>query len=192
MCVSCVHPWTLSVVSEGLHILLQLMPIPVSATSLEGGGFARSMGCLPPGIYSRMLLTRKESGAWMPTIDFTWYFQQLRGHPSLSDGDPTSHSKEGFSEEVVECIVRFSSPAAYQARWGIFCRWCLGRKGDPFQTTVPLIAEFPLLLFQAQKLTPGTVRGYRAVIANILSCHDRPGLGTYSFSFVAYSGSWPT
>ena len=62
-------------------------------------------------------------------------------------------------------------------KWRIFQRWCEDRSTDPWQATVPLIADFLNYLYDTQKLQPSTIDGYRVAIAGALKHHQGSNIG---------------
>ena len=82
---------------------------------------------------------------------------------------PRKALEEGFSEEVAQRVargkLRGSSWNVYEGIWKIFAEWCAKRKSDPWQSSIQLIAEFLLHLFEGKKHKVKTIEGYRAAIA---------------------------
>ena len=88
-----------------------------------------------------------------------------------------SLQEKGFSRAAAEQISRGhrqSSRAVYDSKWRIFAGWCRDRSVDPFQISVPELAEFFLFLFHEKGLNPRTIKGYRSAIGStISSCRSR-------------------
>ena len=88
-----------------------------------------------------------------------------------------SLQEKGFSRAAAEQISRGhrqSSRAVYDSKWRIFAGWCRDRSVDPFQISVPELAEFFLFLFHEKGLNPRTIKGYRSAISStISSCRSR-------------------
>ena len=88
--------------------------------------------------------------------------------------------RERFSQAAVDQISRGrrqSSRAVYDSKWRIFSGWCAGQSVDPFQVTIPQVADFFVFLFQVKHLNPWTIKGYRSAISSkISSCGSRTEL----------------
>ena len=83
----------------------------------------------------------------------------------------TANKEQGFSEEVaaqIEAPQRGSTRSVYEAKWTIFTKWCLSNQVDFRAPPLKAIADFLLHLFQDRKLQPGTIDGYRSIIADKL------------------------
>ena len=79
--------------------------------------------------------------------------------------------EKGFSEAVAaqtEAPQRGSTRSVCEAKWTIFTKWCLSYQVDFRAPHLKVIADFLLYLFQDRKLQPGTIDGYRSVIADKL------------------------
>ena len=77
----------------------------------------------------------------------------------------------GFSAEVSERVVapqKASTKLLYQGRWKMFQSWCQDLHIDPFQVTIPQVADYLLFLFSDRKLSPRSVEGHRTAIAHTL------------------------
>ena len=83
----------------------------------------------------------------------------------------TAIKEQGFSEAVaarIEAPQKGSTRSVYEAKWTIFTKWCLSNQVDFRAPPLKAIADFLLHLFQDRKLQPGTIDGYRSVIADKL------------------------
>ena len=70
-----------------------------------------------------------------------------------------------------------SSRAVYDSKWRIFSGWCAGQSVDPFQVTIPQLADFCVFIFQVKNLNHRTIKGYRSAISSkISSCGSRTEL----------------
>jgi len=81
----------------------------------------------------------------------------------------------GFSETVARRIVAPQAKSTldqYQGKWKVFEQYCRERGLDPWEVTVPQIADFLSHLFDTQGLKPSTIDGYRVAIAGALK-HKR-------------------
>ena len=83
----------------------------------------------------------------------------------------------GFSQEAASQISRGrrqSSRAVYDSKWRIFAGWCAERTVDPFQVSIPPLADFFMFLFHEKQLHPRTIKGYRSAISSTISaCRSR-------------------
>ena len=83
----------------------------------------------------------------------------------------------GFSQTAAVQISqghRQSSRAVYDSKWKIFAGWCTGQSIDPFQVSVPQLADFLVYLFKEKGLNPRTIKGYRSAISSTISyCGSR-------------------
>ena len=68
----------------------------------------------------------------------------------------------------------------YNAKWTIFCRWCVTKNVDSLAITPAILADFFLALFEDTGLQPITIRGYAAAITRVYElcrlpspCKDR-------------------
>ena len=80
--------------------------------------------------------------------------------------------QKGFSEGATSHIsksVRQSTGIVYDAKWSIFCDWCLGKEINPIQVSVQQLADFLLYLFEDKHLSPSTIKGYRSAISRTIS-----------------------
>ena len=68
----------------------------------------------------------------------------------------------------IEAPQRGSTRSVYEAKWSIFTKWCLSNQVDFRAPPLKAIADFLVHLFQDKKLQPGTIDGYRSVIADKL------------------------
>ena len=98
--------------------------------------------------------------------------------------------QEGFSEGVAQRVargkLRGSSLNVYEGRWKIFADWCAKRKADPWKSSIQLIADFLLSLFEEGRLKVRTIEGYRAAISASLKLKGRQvGSDPYLSSLVA-------
>ena len=104
----------------------------------------------------------------------------LQSDPSEKSDKPKSPSmapraisikKQGFSEAVaarIEAPQRGSTRSVYEARWTIFFKWCVTNQVDLWGPPVKSVADFLMYLLQDRKLQPGTIDGYRSLIADKL------------------------
>ena len=68
-----------------------------------------------------------------------------------------------------------STRLVYQGRWKIFQAWCSDRHLDPYQVSIPQVADYLLFLFSERKISPRSIEGHRTAIAHTLkfvSPHD--------------------
>ena len=98
---------------------------------------------------------------------------QLKGsQASRLEALRNSLKKKGFSKRVAKRIsmpIKSSSSKLYEAKWKKYTAWCNRRKLDPIKTSVPNIASFFNYLFEEEKLSPVTIKGYRAMLSQVLS-----------------------
>jgi hypothetical protein len=74
-----------------------------------------------------------------------------------------------FSHDAVEAIAaarRLSTRKVYEGKWRVLQSWCKTRKLPSLALTMPQLAEFFLWLFRVKNLAPGTIKGYRSMIAD--------------------------
>ena len=99
------------------------------------------------------------------------------GGSSRLEAVQRSLQTRGFSQEAAAQISRGrrqSSRAVYDSKWRIFAGWCAERTVDPFQVTIPQLADFFMFLFNVKQLNPRTIKGYRSAISStISSCGSR-------------------
>ena len=97
--------------------------------------------------------------------------------PSRLEAVQRSLQTRGFSQEAASQISRGrrqSSRAVYNSKWRIFAGWCAERTVDPFQVTIPQLADFFMFLFHEKQLNPRTIKGYRSAISStIFACGSR-------------------
>ena len=102
------------------------------------------------------------------------------GVPTRLEAVKRSLTERGFSQAAADQISRGhrqSSRAVYDSKWRIFSGWCAGQSVDPFQVTIPQLADFFVFLFQVKHLNPRTIKGYRSAISStISSCGSRTEL----------------
>ena len=94
--------------------------------------------------------------------------------PSRLEAVQRSLQERGFSQAAAEQISRGrrqSSRAVYDSKWRIFAGWCAEKSVDPFQVTIPQLADFFVYLFQVKRLNPRTIKGYRSAISSTISSH---------------------
>ena len=78
----------------------------------------------------------------------------------------------GFSDEVSRLAAaprRPSTNRMYDDLWRRFARWAAGQGFDPLDPTAAQIASFLFHLFDAQGLSPQTIKGYRTCIGSVLN-----------------------
>ena len=83
----------------------------------------------------------------------------------------TAIKEQGFSEAVatrIEAPQRGSTRSVYEAKWGIFTKWCITNQVDFRSPPVKSVADFLMYLFEDRKLQPSTIDGYRSAIADKL------------------------
>ena len=86
----------------------------------------------------------------------------------------------GYSDTVAQRISAPQAPATldqYQGKWKVFTEYCERQNIDPYQATVPEIAEFLNFLFDSKGLKPATIDGYRVAIAGALKHHRGINIG---------------
>ena len=102
------------------------------------------------------------------------------GVPTRLEAVKRSLTERGFSQTAAYQISRGrrqSSRAVYDSKWRIFSGWCAGQSVDPFQVTIPQLADFFVFLFQVKHLNPRTIKGYRSAISSTISaCGSRTEL----------------
>ena len=102
------------------------------------------------------------------------------GVPTRLEAVKRSLTERGFSPAAADQISRGrrqSSRAVYDSKWRIFSGWCAGQSVDPFQVTIPQLADFFVFLFQVKHLNPRTIKGYRSAISSMISsCGSRTEL----------------
>jgi len=87
----------------------------------------------------------------------------VTGHKALRDA--------GFSDIAAQRIVAPQAKSTldlYQGKWRVFQRYCEEKGLDPWQVTVPQLADFLNHLFDDLGLKPSTIDGYRVAIAGAL------------------------
>ncbi len=75
---------------------------------------------------------------------------------------------QGFSQRVVDRIMgarALSTRQHYKSQWDLFAAWCVGRKCDPFNASLPLLTDFMVFLFHERGVSVRTVKNYRSAIA---------------------------
>ena len=73
------------------------------------------------------------------------------------------------SHSAVEAIAEARRPSTlkvYEGKWRVFSAWCADRSLSPTRLTPPQLADFFLWLFEVKGLSPGTIKGYRSMIAD--------------------------
>ena len=102
------------------------------------------------------------------------------GVPTRLEAVKRSLTERGFSQTAADQISRGrrqSSRAVYDSKWRIFSGWCAGQSVDPFQVTIPQLADFFVFLFQVKHLNTRTIKGYRSAISSTISaCGSRTEL----------------
>lgn len=73
-----------------------------------------------------------------------------------------------MARRVARGKLRGTSLKGYEGRWQIFAKWCAKRKSDPWQSSVQLVAEFLLHLYEGGELKVRTIEGYRSAISSTL------------------------
>ena len=79
--------------------------------------------------------------------------------------------EQGFPEAVaarIEAPQRGSIRSVYEAKWIIFTKWCLSNQVDFRAPPMKPVPDFLMYLFQARKLQPSIIDGYRSAIADKL------------------------
>ena len=78
--------------------------------------------------------------------------------------------KAGFSNTVAGQLTlcrRSSTRLNYQARWGVYRKWCRDFEHRSSTPSIPKIAEFLTYLFRVKRAAPATIKGYRAMLSSI-------------------------
>ena len=65
----------------------------------------------------------------------------------------------------------------YQGKWKTFESWCESQDVDPFQASIPHIADFLLYLFHEKKLSFKSIKGYRLAISRPIKLSIGLGVG---------------
>ena len=60
---------------------------------------------------------------------------------------------------------RQSSRVVYDSKWRLFYGWCEEHEVNPFEVTVPQLADFFIYLFNVKRLNPRTSNGDRSAIS---------------------------
>ena len=79
-------------------------------------------------------------------------------------------SQAGFSDTVAGQLAlcrRKSTRLNYQARWGMFRKWCRDFHHRSYEPTIPRIAEFLTFLFKTEKAAVSTIKDYRAMFLSV-------------------------
>ena len=87
------------------------------------------------------------------------------------DSERKSLAAAGFSDEVVARIhapQRASTRAIYSSKFRSFQSWARGHGVDERRLTLSQVSDFFLYLFQRRQLVPGTIQGYRTVLAEFI------------------------
>ena len=105
-----------------------------------------------------------------------------------------SLQERGFSQAASAQISkgrRQSSRVVYDSKWRLFSRWCEEQEVNPFEVTVPQLADFFVYLFNVKQLNPRTIKGYRSAISATVSAYgsrrefsDSPELSALLRSFM--------
>jgi hypothetical protein len=78
---------------------------------------------------------------------------------------------QGFSQAVSQRVAhgpqRSSTSNIYDSRWQKFAVWCGRRNVDPRQASLASAADFLLHLFDEEKLSSSTIKGYRSAINSV-------------------------
>lgn len=77
-------------------------------------------------------------------------------------------SSQGFSQRVIERIMgarALSTQKHYKSQWDVFAGWSVAKKIDPFNASLPLLAEFFDFLFREREVSVRTIKNYRSAIA---------------------------
>lgn len=80
------------------------------------------------------------------------------------------HCSAGFSERTANIMAnarKSSTQTVYDARIRIYDSWCKEQHIDPFQASLPQIADFFMYLFSVRNCKPKTITGYKSVISLI-------------------------
>ena len=105
-----------------------------------------------------------------------------------------SLQERGFSQAASAQISRGrrqSSRVVYDSKWRLFSGWCEEQEVNPFEVTVPQLADFFIYLFNVKQLNPRTIKGYRSAISATVSAYgsrrefsDSPELSALLRSFM--------
>ncbi len=71
--------------------------------------------------------------------------------------------KDGFSAEAAKAITqarRPSTSACYEAKWKLWCDWCMQRKIDFCKPSMGQVGDFLLHLFHDKGLSVSTIKGF--------------------------------
>ena len=82
-----------------------------------------------------------------------------------------SLQKKGFSSRAAKRMAesqKSSTRDLYQRKWDIFVKWCKGKEADPYQASIPLIADFLCELHEKKEYVISTIEGYRTAISHVL------------------------
>ena len=175
-----------SVDSMGRNVGLCFPPISANSQSLEkdqrgrGGNGSSSTLVARKGVVSRVVGSQLRQTLAASHQGEVAGSAKVKCVPRKSKRSPASRLEtiaqgvraKGFSADVAQRIargkLRDSSLNVYEGRWNIFAKWCARRKSDPWQSSIQLIADFLLHLFEEGKLKVRTIEGYRAAISGSL------------------------
>ena len=76
-----------------------------------------------------------------------------------------------FSQKVADFVSksrRKSTQKVYDAKWIVYSIWCHRKKVNLVSAPLTVIAHFLIYLFSEKKYQINTIKGYRAMISNIL------------------------
>ena len=97
------------------------------------------------------------------TVMYNYHTWMLSGIPSKRDT---------FSQATADRIAvpqQSSTRSIYDGKWAEFCSWCSRKKTDPVKTTIPIVADFFVHLFERRPpLAVSTIRGYRSAISSTI------------------------
>ena len=85
-----------------------------------------------------------------------------------------SLQERGFSQAASAQIsrgLRQSSRVVYDSKWRLVSGWCEEQEVNPFEVTVPQLADFFIYLFNVKQLNPRTIKGYRSAISATVSAY---------------------
>ena len=85
-----------------------------------------------------------------------------------------------FSKAVSDRIAnprRQSSTALYNVKWKGFVKWAKDNGHAPTEATIPIVADFLLYLYEVKKLSPSTIKGYRAALADTFTLLGKLDIG---------------
>ena len=154
-------------------------PVRVSTLSRKGGGSSQrdyqslhDSGCSPlagEGVVRRPSSSTDPTTHGASVVGLVVAAAPLQQIPQWRPLTEPSHvatlqrllRKTGFSRgsavEMSGC-VRISTSWLYQAKWMLFCGWCLGRGVAPIKATVPMIVGFLVHLCHDKGLSVSVVR----------------------------------